>query len=71
MGKAWDEIDTAGKAFALKQGGKAITLSKAEGERWQKAVRPVLDDYVKMTKEKGLPGDEVLKFALEYLKKNQ
>jgi TRAP-type C4-dicarboxylate transport system substrate-binding protein len=70
-GKVWDEIDASGKAFALKQGGKVNTLSKAEGERWQKAVRPVLDDYVKMTKEKGLPGDEVLKFALDYLKKNQ
>jgi TRAP-type C4-dicarboxylate transport system substrate-binding protein len=70
-GKVWDEIDASGKAFALKQGGKVTSLSKAEGERWQKAVRPVLDDYVKMTKEKGLPGDEVLKFALEYLKKNQ
>jgi hypothetical protein len=36
-----------------------------------KAVQPVLADYVKMTKEKGLPGDEVLKFALNYLKKHQ
>ena len=70
-GKAWDEIDASGKAFALKQGGKVLTLSKQEGENWVKAVQPVLADYVKMAKEKGLPGDEVLKFALDYLKKNQ
>ena len=70
-GKAWDEIDKSGKAFALKQGSKVLTLSKEEGERWVKAVQPVLADYVKMTKEKGLPGDEVLKFALNYLKKHQ
>jgi TRAP-type C4-dicarboxylate transport system substrate-binding protein len=71
VGNAWDDIDKSGKAFALKQGIKVFTLSKEEGQRWVKAVQPVLDDYVKMTKEKGLPGDEVLKFALNYLKKNQ
>ncbi len=70
-GKTWDGIDEAGKAFALKQGGKVTTLSKDEGENWVRAVQPVLADYVKMTKEKGLPGEEVLKFALDYLKKNQ
>jgi TRAP-type transport system periplasmic protein len=70
-GKTWDEIDASGKAFALKQGNKVVTLSKQEGESWVKAVQPVLADYVNMTKEKGLPGDEVLKFALDYLKKHQ
>ncbi len=70
-GKAWDEIDAAGKAFYIKQGGKVITLSQAEGQRWVKAVQPVLDDYVKAAKSKGLPGDQVLKFALDYLKKYQ
>jgi TRAP-type transport system periplasmic protein len=70
-GKAWDEIDASGKAFAQKQGAKVITLSKEEGDRWVKAVQPVLNDYVTMAKSKGLPGDEVLKFALDYLKANQ
>jgi TRAP-type transport system periplasmic protein len=70
-GKAWDEIDASGKGFFVKQGGKVATLSKAEEERWVKAVQPVLDNYVKMTKSKGLPGDEVLKFALDYVKQHQ
>ena len=71
VGKTWDAIDASGKAFALKQGGKVTTLSKEEGARWVKAVQPVLNDYVTMAKSKGLPGDEVLKFALDYLKANQ
>lgn len=71
VGKAWNEIDESGKAFSQKQGGKVVTLSKEEGERWVKAVQPVLNDYVTMAKSKGLPGDEVLKFALDYLKANQ
>lgn len=70
-GKAWDETNVSGKAFFVKQGGKVFTLSKAESDRWAKAVQPVLNDYVKMTKSKGLPGDEVLKFALDFIKKNQ
>lgn len=69
--KAWDESSIGGKNFLLKHGGKVITLSEEEGEKWRKAVEPVLDEYVKMTKSKGLPGDEVLKFALDYLKQHQ
>lgn len=71
IGKAWDEMDASGKAFLIKQGGKIYTLSKVEGERWKKAVQPVLNDYIKMTKDKGLPGDEVIKFAKDYIKKNE
>jgi TRAP-type C4-dicarboxylate transport system substrate-binding protein len=71
QGKVWDEIDKEGRAFAIKKGQKPIALSAAEQERWVKAVKPVLDDYVKRTKAKGLPGDEVLKFAQDYLKKHQ
>jgi TRAP-type transport system periplasmic protein len=71
VGKTWDEIDASGKAFSQKQGGKVVTLSKEEGDRWVKAVQPVLNDYVTMAKSKDLPGDVVLKFALDYLKANQ
>ena len=33
-------------------------------------MKPILDDYVKMAKSKGLPGDEALKFCEDFLKKN-
>ena len=33
-------------------------------------MKPILEDYVKMTKSKGLPGDEALKFCQEFLQKN-
>jgi len=52
-------------------GKKIIALSKEEDARWAAAVRPILDEYVAQTKAKGLPGDEALKFCLEYLKANQ
>jgi TRAP-type C4-dicarboxylate transport system substrate-binding protein len=68
-GKNWDEIEKSGRDFALKLGNKVIPLSKEENQRWANAVHPVLDEYVKGTKEKGLPGEEALKFCLDFLKK--
>jgi TRAP-type C4-dicarboxylate transport system substrate-binding protein len=71
QGKLWDEIDKAGRDFTLGRGNKIISLSQDENWKWTKAVKPILDEYVKNTKEKGLPGDEALKFCLETLYKLQ
>jgi TRAP-type transport system periplasmic protein len=68
QGKVWDEIDKEGKDFSLKRGNKAISLTKEEDARWVARVRPILDEYVASLKTKGLPGDEALKFALDFLK---
>jgi TRAP-type C4-dicarboxylate transport system substrate-binding protein len=68
-GKLWDEVDKSGKEFSQKLGNKIIPLSKEENQRWAAAVKPVLEDYVKRMKEKGLPGEEALKFCLDGLKK--
>jgi TRAP-type C4-dicarboxylate transport system substrate-binding protein len=70
-GKAWDEIDKAGRDFILKLGNKIIPLSQDEDWKWAKLVKPLLDDYVKAMREKGLPGEESLKFCLEQLYKIQ
>jgi TRAP-type transport system periplasmic protein len=70
-GKSADDIDKSGKDFALKKGVQFISLSKEEDERWVKAVRPLLDDYVNSMKVKGLPGEEALKFCLNRLKQIQ
>ena len=70
-GKGWDEIDKEGADVATAQGVKMISLSKEEDARWHKLVQPVLDDYVKDTKAKNLPGEEALKFCQEELAKLQ
>ncbi|MBM4330297.1 MAG: TRAP transporter substrate-binding protein [Deltaproteobacteria bacterium] len=67
-GTLWDEIDKSGKAFTLKLGNQIISLSGEENERWSRAARPILDDYVNSMKAKNLPGEEALKFCLENLK---
>ena len=69
--QAWDEIDKAGKDFTLKLGNKITTLSVDENRRWEQALKPLYDDYVKSMKDKGLPGEEVLRFVLEQIYKFQ
>ena len=68
--RVWEAIDESGKAFSLKRGNKIIKLSKEEDARWAAKAQPLFEEYVKNTKAKNLPGDEVLKFAREFIKKN-
>lgn len=71
QGRLWDEIEKEGIDFTQKRGNKIIYLTKEEDARWAAAVRPLLDEYLKTMKAKGLPGDEALKFCVDYLKANQ
>ena len=63
----WNEIDFDGKDYAKDKGGKYLELSEQEGARWQKAVEPVLDDYVKAMVGKGHKEAEV-KGWIAYMK---
>jgi TRAP-type C4-dicarboxylate transport system substrate-binding protein len=69
--KLWDDIDESGKQFILKRGNQITKLSPQESARWEKLAAPVFDEYLKNMKAKGLPGDEVLKFARDYLKQHR
>lgn len=71
MGRLWDELDKEGKDVFIQKGGKVTVVSKEENERWAERLRPILDDYVKSMKSKGLPGEEALKFCIDYLKRHQ
>jgi TRAP-type transport system periplasmic protein len=71
IGKLWVTMDENAKAFAKGKGVNFLTVSKEEEAATAQKMKPILDDYVKMTKSKGLPGDEALKFVQDYLKKNQ
>jgi len=55
----WNEIDLEGRQFAKEKGVKYLELSDQEGERWQRAVEPVLTDYVKTMVGKGHKEAEV------------
>jgi TRAP-type C4-dicarboxylate transport system substrate-binding protein len=70
IGKQWAALDEKAKEFAKSKGVTFVPVSKEEEAVTVEKMKPILDDYVKMTKSKGLPGDEALKFCLDYLKKN-
>jgi TRAP-type C4-dicarboxylate transport system substrate-binding protein len=69
-GALWDSTDKDGIKFITDRGNKMLPLSKEEDARWAAAVRPLLDGYVKDSKAKGVPGEEALKFCLDYVKAN-
>jgi TRAP-type C4-dicarboxylate transport system substrate-binding protein len=71
QGKTWDEIDKAGRDYTIKLGNKIVPLSQDEDWKWQKAVKPLLDEYKKNMKDNGLPGEEVLSFYLQTIYKYQ
>jgi TRAP-type C4-dicarboxylate transport system substrate-binding protein len=64
----WDELEKEGKEYFTQKGGKILTFSEAENDQLTKKLRPMLDRYLKETKEKGLPGEEVLNFCNDFLK---
>ena len=66
--KYWSEMDKEGYDFAIKAGHKFLKATPEDEAKMRERVKPVLDAYVKDMKAKGLPGDEVLKFCLDFLK---
>ncbi|MCD6270084.1 MAG: TRAP transporter substrate-binding protein [Deltaproteobacteria bacterium] len=68
QGQAWDDADAAGRAYTLEKGNKIYALSEAESAKWKAKVKPILDDYIKKTTSKGLPGDKVVARINEMLK---
>jgi TRAP-type transport system periplasmic protein len=59
-GQVWDEADKSGRAFVTELKKEFLALPEAEQQRWKAAVKPILEDYLKKTQEKNLPGAALL-----------
>lgn len=70
-GEAWDASDREGREFSESLGNKTIKLSDQESARWAQTVEPVLEDYIKATEAKGLPGKDYVNFIKEEVKKHR
>jgi TRAP-type C4-dicarboxylate transport system substrate-binding protein len=55
-GEAWDALDEKGREYTLSLDNKILELPEQESVRWQKAVQPIIDEYMKAAQDKGLPG---------------
>jgi TRAP-type transport system periplasmic protein len=67
-GKQWNKLDKEAKEYAVQKGVKFVKVSKEDEAATREKMKPVLDKYVKNMKAKGLPGDQALKFCLDYIK---
>ena len=68
-GKAWDQLDKEGRDYSKSLGNQIIPLTKAEDARWKRAVKPIINDYIKTSSEKGLPGKKAVAEAENLIKK--
>jgi TRAP-type C4-dicarboxylate transport system substrate-binding protein len=69
--KTVDELmvmDKEAYEFLKKQGHTIVAVSKEQEAKTAEKMKPVLDLYVQAMKAKNLPGDEALKFCLDFLK---
>jgi TRAP-type C4-dicarboxylate transport system substrate-binding protein len=64
----WNQMDDEGREFALKNGQKIVKAPPEEEAAMRKRMQPLFDNYVKSMQEKGLPGQEVLNWCVDYLK---
>ena len=69
-GATWNNMDKEAMELAVSKRNQIIKLSPEEDARWAKAVAPVLEEYVKTTKAKGLPGEEAFNFCHTWLKEH-
>lgn len=69
-GKVWNNGETEAFQFSKKKGeDRFIFISGQEGTRWDKALQPIYETYKKNMQEKGLPGEEALKYRQELIEK--
>jgi TRAP-type C4-dicarboxylate transport system substrate-binding protein len=64
-GKTYDKVGEAGIGMAKKAGNEFYYLPDTEQKRWVEKTLPVREQWIKDMEEKGLPGKEVLEYALE------
>jgi TRAP-type transport system periplasmic protein len=69
QGKLWDELDEAGYKWSATKGHQVIALSKEEDAKWAAQVKSIYEKYAAEIQAKGLPGNEALKFCIDFLKK--
>ena len=70
-GKVWDEQAIVVSEMVKARGNTIITLTTEEAARWQKATEPVIENWLKTTKERGLDGGKLLDSMRAAIKKHE
>lgn len=59
-GEAWDDLDDEGREYTKKRGNEIVELASEESSKWVAAVEPIINNYIREAKSKGLPGDRAV-----------
>jgi TRAP-type transport system periplasmic protein len=70
-GDAWTDMDKEGIDYGISKGMKVYEVPEAEEAATKEKMKPILDGYVANMKKLGLPGEESLKFCLDFIKANK
>jgi TRAP-type transport system periplasmic protein len=70
-GRVWDEQAIVVSEMVKARGNTIITLTDEEAARWRKATEPVIEHWLKTTKERGLDGQKLLDSARAAIKKHE
>lgn len=70
-GRMWDEQAVVVSEMVKSRGNTIITLAEEEVARWRKATDPVVENWLKTTKERGLDGQKLLESARAALSKHE
>jgi len=70
QGKLWGYTGWQGNGIRQRERCNFSQGFKEDEAATAQKMQPILADYIKMAKSKGLPGDEALKFVQDFLKKN-
>lgn len=65
--KTWDKSDFKGIQTQLRAGNEIIGIGPEESKKWKEAVQPVFETYIEKTKDRNVPGKEVLKYVRKRL----
>lgn len=69
FGKQWNELDDEALAYMKEKGIKVVRATPQEHAKVADLMKPIIQDYIQRTNAKGLPGDKVIEFALDYIKR--
>jgi len=71
FGKQWNELDEEALAYMKEKGIKVVGATPEEYAKVAELMKPIIAEYIERTTAKGLPGDKVIEFALDYIKRTQ
>lgn len=70
-GQAWDEADKKGETFFLSKGGKIISQTAEESERWAKKSSVLVEKFINATSPRGIEGKAVVDFIHARMQQHQ